>query len=760
MADSTSEFNTTSSNNTGDGLSGETSGNEMIGAAEFQDPIGSSTNPTVANLMGEFGGNMLQRLNGAKGRGDLVMAFGVVMILVILIIPMPTWMLDISLAFSITFSVMVLMTVIFLNKPLEFNAFPTVLLLATLIRLSLNLASTRLILSNGHEGTGAAGKVIEAFGGFVMAGNFVIGIIVFAILVIVNFVVITKGSGRIAEVAARFTLDAMPGKQMAIDADLSSGLIDEDEARTRRTELEEESSFFGAMDGAAKFVRGDAMAGIIITFINVIGGIIIGVAQNDMAFADAADSYTRLTVGDGLVSQIPALIVSTAAGMLVTKGGVKGSIDKAVFGQLSAQPKSLAMVSFLLFCFVAVPGIPALPFLILASATGIIALILYQNAKRTAISKAEQVDAELAGVPTLAEEPISQVLKIDFLRLELGYGLLQLINEGQEGQRLTDQIKALRRQMAIEMGFVMPAVRIQDNMQLAANNYIVRVKEIDAGKGDLRPNMLLVMDPRGEDITLSGETTTEPTFGLPATWIEESGREEALFKGYTVVDTPTVITTHLTEIIKDNMSDLLSYAETQKLLDELDKDHQKLIADIIPAQISVGGIQRTLQNLLQERISIRDLPTILEGISEACIQSRNIGLITEHVRSRLARQISDSNTDNDGIILMVTLSPEWEQTFVEALVGAGEEKQLSMAPSRLQEFISSVRQTFERHAMMGEMPILLTSPPIRPFVRSIVERFRPSTIIMSQNEIHPKAKISLTYQKKNLSNVRNILETK
>jgi flagellar biosynthesis protein FlhA len=488
------------------------------------------------------------------------------------------------------------------------------------------------------------------------------------------------------------------------------------------------------------------MAGIIITFINVIGGIIIGVAQNDMAFIDAADSYTRLTVGDGLVSQIPALIVSTAAGLLVTKGGVKGSIDKAVFGQLSAQPKSLAMVSFLLFCFVAVPGIPAPPFLILASATGIIAFILYKNANQAAISKAEQVDAELAGAPTLAEEPISQVLKIDFLRLELGYGLLQLINEGQEGQRLTDQIKALRRQMAIEMGFVMPAVRIQDNMQLAANNYIVRVKEIDAGKGDLRPNMLLVMDPRGEDITLSGETTTEPTFGLPATWIEESGREEALFKGYTVVDTPTVITTHLTEIIKDNMSDLLSYAETQKLLDELDKDHQKLIADIIPAQISVGGIQRTLQNLLQERISIRDLPTILEGISEACIQSRNIGLITEHVRSRLARQISDSNTDNEGVILMVTLSPEWEQTFVEALVGAGEEKQLSMSPSRLQEFISSVRQTFERHAMMGEMPILLTSPPIRPFVRSIVERFRPSTIIMSQNEIHPKAKIKTVGQ--------------
>ena len=746
MADSTSEFDVTSNNNPEEGLPKDISSNEMIDATEFQGTPDSSATLTATNAIGTFSQNLLQRLIDSKGRGDLFMAMGVVMILVILIIPVPTWMLDIGLAFSISFSVMILMTVIFLNKPLEFNAFPTILLLATLIRLSLNLASTRLILSNGHEGTNAAGRVIEAFGGFVMGGNFVIGIIVFAILVIVNFVVITKGSGRIAEVAARFTLDAMPGKQMAIDADLSSGLIDEDEARTRRTELEEESSFFGAMDGAAKFVRGDAMAGIIITFINVLGGIIIGVAQNDMAFVDAADSYTRLTVGDGLVSQIPALIVSTAAGMLVAKGGVKGSMEKAVFGQLSAKPKSVGMVSFLLFCFVAVPGIPALPFLILATATGTIAFILHLNARKIAISKAEQVEAELADAPSLAEEPISQVLKIDFLRLELGYGLLQLINEGEDGQRLTDQIKALRRQMAIEMGFVMPAVRIQDNMQLAANNYIVRVKEIDAGKGDLRPNMLLVMDPRGEEITLTGETTTEPTFGLPATWIEESGREEALFRGYTVVDTPTVITTHLTEIIKDNMSDLLSYAETQKLLDELDKDHQKLIADIVPAQISVGGIQRTLQNLLQERISIRDLPTILEGISEACIQSRNIGLITEHVRSRLARQISDSNTDSEGVILMVTLSPEWEQTFVEALVGAGEEKQLSMAPSRLQEFISAVRQTFERHAMMGEMPILLTSPPIRPFVRSIVERFRPSTIIMSQNEIHPKAKIKTVGQ--------------
>ena len=742
MAETTPNLNTAAN---GGGIPGgdmTLDGDGGVFAEGPQTPPPSATEEAI----GAFSLDIFQRVSRSGGRGDIILAFGVVLILVVLILPMPTWMLDLSLAFSITFSVLILMTVIFLEKPLEFNAFPTVLLIATMVRLSLNLASTRLILADGHEGTAAAGKVIQAFGGFVMGGNFVIGIIVFAILVIVNFVVITKGSGRIAEVAARFTLDAMPGKQMAIDADLSSGLIDETEAKDRRKELEDESSFFGAMDGAAKFVRGDAIAGLLITFINVIGGIIIGVAQKDMSFADATDTFTRLTVGDGLVSQIPALVVSTAAGMLVTKGGIRGPMEKAVFGQLGAKPKSMGMVSFLLMALAIMPGIPATPFLFLAAGTGSIAFLSFRKTRKAADIVREQREAEEADAPPVSEEPISQVLKIDFLRLELGYGLLSLINEGADGQRLTDQIKALRRQMAQEMGFVMPAVRIQDNMQLGANNYIVRVKEIDAGNGDLRPSMLLVMDPRGEDITLSGESTQEPTFGLPAMWIDSGSREEALFRGYTVVDAPTVITTHLTEVIKDNMSDLLSYAETQKLLDELDKDHQKLVADIVPSQISVGGIQRTLQNLLSERISIRDLPTILEGISEACIQSRNIGLITEHVRTRISRQISDANADMEGVILLVTLSPEWEQVFVESLVGQGEEKQLSMAPSKLQEFISSVRQIFERHAMMGETPVLLTSPVIRPFVRSIVERFRPSTVVMSQNEVHPRAKIKTVGQ--------------
>jgi flagellar biosynthesis protein FlhA len=689
------------------------------------------------------GGNLalkatLDRVLFALKRGDIAFAFGVVLLLVALILPMPPWLLDIALAFSLTFAVMVLMTAIFIIKPMEFSSFPTVLLIATLLRLSLNLASTRLILAHGHEGLSGAGHVIEAFAGFVMSGSFIIGVIVFAILVIVNFVVITKGSTRIAEVAARFNLDAMPGKQMAIDADLSSGLIDETTARARRKELEGESSFFGAMDGASKFVRGDAVAGLMITVINVIGGMIIGMVQQGLSFSQAADLYTKLTVGDGLVTQIPALIVSTAAGMLVTKAGLQEATDKALFGQLSGYPKALGMSAFLLVCISLLPDMPMAPFLGLALITGGSAYLLDRRERLRVTFEADEA-AKPSQAP-IAEEPISTALKIDNVRLELGYGLLSMINNP-HGQKLTDQIKALRRALASEMGFVMPSVRIQDNMQLPANSYTVFVKEVEAGKGELRPNALLVMDPRGEDITLAGEQTREPTFGLPAVWIDPANREEALFRGYTVVDPSTIITTHLTEVVKDHMSDLLSYAETQKLLDELDKENQKLVADMVPAQITLGGIQRVLQNLLQERVSIRDLASVLEGVSEACSHSRNVMIITEHVRTRLARQISDSNTSAQGFIPLVTLSPEWEQAFIESLQGTGEERQLVMAPSRLQEFITKTRQTFERFAMQGETPVMLTSPTVRPYVRSIIERFRPVTVVMSQSEIHPKAKI-------------------
>ena len=688
-----------------------------------------------ADAVADWGRDLLATIR----RGDTAMALGIVAILVVLILPMPAWMLDIALTVSMTFSVLILMTVLLLQRPLDFSSFPTILLIATMMRLALNLASTRLILSQGHTGPDAAGQVIQAFGHFVMGGNFVIGLIVFGILVIVNFVVITKGSGRIAEVSARFNLDAMPGKQMAIDADLSSGLIDEKDARIRRQDLEDESNFFGAMDGAAKFVRGDAIAGIMITFINVIGGIIIGSTQHEMSIGEAAETFTLLTVGDGLVSQIPALIVSVGAGLLVSKGGMRGSTDKAVMGQLGHYPKAMGLSAFLLVCLALLPGIPMLPFLSLAGLMGYMAF----RVQRTQVSEAkEEAMAELASqAPApVAEEPISSSLAIDQIRLELGYGLLPLIN-GESGHRLTDQIKGLRRQIAAELGFVMPSVRIQDNLQLSANAYSLRIKELAAGDGDVRPNMLLVMDPRGDAITLPGEQTVEPTFGLPAMWIDAGNREEAMFKGYTVVDPQTVITTHLTEMVKEHMSELLSFAETQKLLDEMDKEHQKLVADVIPSQITVGGLQRVLQNLLGERISIRDLPGILEGVAEACGYTRNISTITEHVRARLARQLSSANTNEAGFIPLITLSPQWEQAFAEAIIGDGEDRQLAMAPSRLQEFITLVRQTFERHAMMGESPVLLTSPAIRAYVRSIVERFRPSTVVMSQNEIHPKAKI-------------------
>src|SRR5688572_4115822 len=701
----------------------------------------ADTGNTAPSGGGNFARNFpwAAQLSRTLRRGEIALAAGLICILTVLILPMPAWLLDVSLAFSITVSVLILMVVLFIQKPLDFSTFPTVLLIVTMLRLSLNLATTRLILTHGHEGTDAAGHVIEAFGGFIMGGNYVIGLIVFAILVLVNFIVITKGSGRIAEVSARFSLDAMPGKQMAIDADLSAGLIDEKDARSRRKALEDESNFFGSMDGAAKFVRGDAIAGLIITFINIVGGIIIGVAQQDLSMAEAAKSYTLLTVGDGLVTQIPALIVSTAAGMLVTKAGVDGSTDKALFSQLSGCPAALGMSSFLMATMAILPGIPAIPFLLLAGLAGGAAFLLSRK-RRRAVAQAVTAQAQQVAAAPVMEEPISSALSIDAVRIELGYGLLGLIN-AEQGHRLTDQIKALRRQLAGEMGFILPAVRIQDNLQINANSYVVRVKEIEAGRGDLRPNMLLVMDPRGDKINLAGEETVEPTFGLPAMWVDSTLREEALFRGYTVVDPSTVITTHLTELIKDNMSELLSHAETQKLLDELPKEHQKLVADLIPGQISVSGVQRVLQSLLGERVSIRDLPNVLEGVSEACGYSRNVTMITEHVRARLARQISDTSADQTGVIPILTLSPEWEQAFTEALHGDGEEKQLVMAPTTLQQFIQLVRQAFERHTIMGESPVLLTSPAIRPYVRSIIERFRPITTVMSQNEIHARARI-------------------
>jgi flagellar biosynthesis protein FlhA len=672
-------------------------------------------------------------------RGEVALALGVVGIVVLLILPVPALLLDLLLAISITSAVLILMTALMMKRPLDFTAFPTVLLVATLYRLGLEIASTRLILGHGHEGVHGAGHIIEAFGRLMMAGNFVIGVIVFAILVVVNFVVITKGSSRIAEVAARFTLDSMPGKQMAIDADLSSGLIDQEEAKKRRKELEQESTFFGAMDGASKFVRGDAVAGLIIVAINVIGGILIGVLQHKVPIGQAFSTYTIMTIGDGLVAQIPALIISIAAGFLVSKSGVEGSADKALVTQLAMNPISLGMVAAASGFLAFVPGMPILPFAAISIGAGVLAWRRAQKPDLPAVDIRSEADSEPE------EEPIAQTLAIDEIKIELGYGLLGLIND-LEGRRLTDQIKALRRTLAADFGFIMPAVRILDNMRLPSQGYCIRIKEMESGQGEVRLGHLMAMDPRGGQVELPGEHVREPAFGLPATWIEDALREEATFRGYTVVDPATVLTTHLTEILKDSMPDLLSYAEVQKLLKELPAEQKKLADDLIPAVVTATTVQRVLQSLLRERVSIRDLPVILEGMGEAAPHTSSVTTLVEQVRSRLARQLCFAYRGDDGALPIVTLSPEWEVAFSEALVGQGEEKQLALAPSRLQEFIRGVRDTFERAAIGGESPVLLTSPAIRPYVRSIIERFRGQTPVMSQSEIHPRARLKTVGQ--------------
>ena len=697
---------------------------------------------TAATTTSPIGGIKLPGLGDVGAffkRGDLALAVGVLTILVVLILPLPPLLLDFSLAISIIFSVLILMTALFIHTPLEFSAFPTVLLIATMLRLALNLASTRLILSRGHEGTDAAGHVIEAFGNFVMSGNFVIGIIVFAILVIVNFVVITKGSGRIAEVAARFHLDAMPGKQMAIDADLSAGLIDEKEARRRRQKLEDEGGFFGAMDGASKFVRGDAIAGLLVVFINIIGGMIIGIAQQGLSFADAAHSYTILTVGDGLVTQVPALIVSTAAGLLVSKAGVVGAADKALLTQLSGYPKALGMSGAVMLVMALLPGIPILPFMALGSGAAALAFIVDRRMKVTLAAETQKTEA--AAKSEAADEPIAAALKIDDLKVELGYALLPLVNAPDGSDRLTEQIKALRRSLAVEMGFVMPAVRLLDNVQLDANTYVIKIKEVEAGSGKVWTGQYMVMDPAGGQVKLPGTHTTEPTFGLPATWIDGSHKEDASMKGYTVVDAATVLSTHLTELLKSNMAELLSYGEVQKLLKELPKEQSDLVKDLVPNLITISGIQRILQILLAERVSIRDLATILEGIADGIAGSRNPVMLAEHVRARLSRQLCAQHTSPGGYLPLVALSAKWEQAFAESMVGQGDDRQLAMQPSRLSEFITLVRERFEEAAREGEAPVLVTSGNIRPYVRGIVERFRAQTPVLSQSEIHPRSRL-------------------
>jgi flagellar biosynthesis protein FlhA len=696
-------------------------------------------------------------LQKASEYSHLAFAFAVIGILMVLLFPIPTNILDFLLALSIGTAFIILMTTLFIEKPLDLSMFPTILLVTTLLRLSLNIASTRLILSEGHQGSEAAGSVIEAFGGFVMQGNVVIGLIVFLILTLINFIVITKGSGRIAEVAARFSLDAMPGKQMAIDADLAAGLIEEEAAKSRRKSLEDESTFFGSMDGANKFVRGDAIAGLIITFINLIGGMVVGILQKNLSFDVAVKTYTMLTIGDGLVSQIPSLIISMAAGLLVTKAGSTGATDKMIFGQIARYPQALMMTSIVTGLMAFLPGLPFIPFSIIAGVIGGSAYAISTIKQQSAPAKNASYDFTSnapsgkspgsntsSQVSDKSDEKISDVLQIDLIRLEIGYGLMPLVNTGNR-HNLTEQIKGLRKQIIQEYGFVMPAVRIQDNIQLDSDSYVIKIKELEAGRGVVRPGKMMVMGTSGTsgaELDVPGESVREPAFGLPAKWIDENYKDEAIFLNCTVVDPSTVITTHLTEQIKENITDLLSYSETQKLIDKMAIDHKQLVKDVIPDLVSIATLQKVLQNLLSEMISIRDLPSILEAVADSTRANKNLTAITEAVRVQLSRQICHYNTNREGFIPIIALSAEWERTFIESLVDDGTgDKQLSIPPSRLQEFVNKVKKAFDDQALKGHVPVLLTSAYTRPYVRSVVERFRPATVVMSQNEIHYKAKI-------------------
>ena len=662
-------------------------------------------------------------MKNAGEYGDILFSISIVFIISILLIPISSTIIDLLFGASVALSIMILVTVLFIEGPLEFSSFPSILLVVTMLRLALNIASTRLILSQGHKGTFAAGDIIEAFGKFVMQGSLVIGIIVFSILTIINFVVITKGSSRIAEVSARFSLDSMPGKQMAIDADLASGGINEAEAKNRRNKLEQESTFFGSMDGASKFVRGDAIAGILITFINFIAGMLIGVIQREMTLVNAAHTYTILTIGDGLISQIPALIVSVAAGMLVTKSVETGSTDKAIFTQLGRYPKAMIMTSIFTFILGLAPGMPFLPFVIMGCFTSLVAYLIWNTKDHTQVESQQlpETKEKIQEQETLNETNIEQI------NLELGALLLPMIDT------ISENIKSMRAQLIKELGFITPSIHIKDNLALEQSKYVVRINEIICGSGTVYNSQLLVMNPSGGAISgITGEHTKEPSFGIDAIWIDQGSKNKAIDMGYTVIQAEMVLITHLTEIIKENISDLLSYSATQKIIDNIGDEHTKLVTDIVPVKAEISIIHRVLQNLLSEKISIRNMPAILEVIAENTGQ--NIGIITEKVRSRLSRQISADLTNENGYIPAITLSTHWEKAFIDSLIDG----QLSMAPVKIHEFIQKISSEIQKCEARGESPIVLTNSSIRPYIRVITKRSHEHIAILSQDEIHHK----------------------
>lgn len=668
---------------------------------------------------------------------DLFIAISMLAILAVMIIPLPPILLDASLTISLAISVLILLTSIYVTKALEFSSFPSLLLMTTLFRLSLNVATTRLILSHGHEGEAAAGGVIKAFGNFVVGNNYVIGFIVFVILVVINFVVITKGSGRVAEVAARFTLDAMPGKQMAIDAELNAGVINEAEAKRRRKEVENEADFYGAMDGASKFVRGDAIAGIIITVVNVIGGLLIGVLQKNLDVTTAAKYYTMLTIGDGLLAQIPALIISTAAGIIVTKSGSEENMGAEVSSQLFKNPKPLYVTAAVLVVLAVIPGLPTIPFLTMGFFLAGFAWILtqYQLEKETNEKKKAEQEA-LAP----KKEIVDSVTPVDMLELEVGYGLVKVVDSTKAGD-LLERITSIRKQFAVDLGILVPSIHIRDNLTLAPGEYRFMIKGNKVGGGNLKPDMLMAMDPGNTTATVDGIPTKEPAFGLDALWISAANRETAEMNGYTVVDLPTVIATHLTEMIRTHAHELLGRQEVSQLVDNFKKSHPKVVEDLIPETLSLGSVVKVLQNLLREQISVRDLLTIFETLADEGSKTKDIDLLTESVRKQLSRAITSKFTAEDGSMAVMTLDPKLEELVSNSLLQTEQGVQLVMDPQSASKMITNIAQQIENHPEIAGQPILLTSPTVRRHLNKLLSRFIPQLIVLSHSEVSAEAQV-------------------
>ncbi|NCC25090.1 MAG: flagellar biosynthesis protein FlhA [Deltaproteobacteria bacterium] len=667
-------------------------------------------------------------------QGDILLAGGVVLILFMMLVPLPTIFLDVMLAFSISFALVVLITTMFMGSPLEFSIFPSVLLITTLLRLSLNVASTRLILLHGDKGPQAAGKVIEAFGMFVVGGNYVIGVVIFFILFALNKMVITRGTTRIAEVAARFTLDALPGKQMAIEADLNAGLIDEEQALRQRELIRKEADFYGAMDGAGKFVEGDVKAGLLITVINIVGGLFIGVLQKDMAWADAAKTYTLLTIGDGLVATIPSLIISTSAGIIVSRAAAEAKMGEEFIGQLTFHPRALRLVSGVLLLFAIVPGMPTMSFLLLS---GVMFAVSCVASRQRAL--AEGQDAQ--GKPKVKKpaldtpEEVQSLLPLDIMELEVGYGLIPMVDEEQDGNLLS-RIRSIRRQFALDMGVIIPSMHLRDNLQLKPGEYAVLIKGNRVSTAEIMIDHLLAMDPGDAKHRIKGVETLEPAFNLPAVWIPEVKKEEAMMAGYTVVDPSTVIATHLTEVFKRNLHEFLGRQEVQSLLDNLSQRAPKAVEDLVPNILTLGQVQKVLQNLVREGVSIRDMLTIVEALADFGQSVKDADQLTEFVRQRMGRTIVKPYLGENGSSLaIVTMDAEMEQILQDSLRKTDQGAYLAMEPSLAQKIIKAIDKSTQKALVADGQPVLLTTPMVRPHLAQLLARFLPNLPVISQAEI-------------------------